>query len=997
MIMRHICFTLVTLLLSCYSSLTLAIYESQAGIFDWHHSWIGKPQWVGRYSQGSSYHINNFTSLLTILFFITFKWRQLLDTTIHNPYLTDNVYHSIWDVTNGKLKWEHTLDDIDNKIVDGNKDIITTQKSIFKLNIDNGDILWQINRSSFVNSSWMYLHDVNDGGNAFLIEQLHENNKPLVQISSIDKLNKKISQVSTFSGHTKQPIIHGNYLLWIDRHDKTLKWCLIGSKKVQSYSLKTLSTLIPSFANAALENSELVTLKKISKSDDAFFICAPIADTYGDIISQSIATLFIFDNGKSVEVVDDLGISEAHFGSISKINDNIYRFSAQSSQSTDILIQLFKNNEHISHNDYSNKLALDTTLSGNIDTSTFIGDDLVFITTDSGSIYMYNIKSSVLIWSREEALAYTTAVEIIDLPEKQMWDQVDQSSSISPFSKYLQRLSNHIVALQQLPNWLIHHFIEMGKSISSAKAPSSTRKSHVQSQACWNNGDNSNNSSNTLYRDPFGMRKIIISVTSTGKIIAQDSSNHGKILWTRYMGGVAFNQLFIVRASAIELPPLIVAVGIDESTTYLYRLNGLTGSDYHTSNSDIADYFEPVLITDISFTKVMMLPIEEPDEHTHIIALYDDVATRVYIYPDTLNSRSVAASFWQHFYFQSTLKKEILDNKIVTVLNGYKVKEGYRGSLTAFPIWSLQLPVDEQIVAINEYHHSNMNEYGNAKLSASLGRVLGNRNVYYKYLNPNIMAFITGNTQSQTLKIRIIDAIKGGILYEAAHHQVPSFDQAHLIQVENWIVYHFWSNEGKNTGHQVVVLELYEGELENQRIVSTNFSSFDLIKPSIQSNAYVFPFNIETMGVTVTKNGVSTRDILFALSSHQIFAVNKRFLDPRRPILNNGQKPSKDEQEEQLIPYGPIPDERKWFLSYDLEILGIKHLISYPALLESTSLVYAYGLDTFFTYDSPSRQFDVLSEDFSKSQLLLTISALVIGIIISGPIVKKKQVSALWK
>lgn len=120
-------------------------------------------------------------------------------------------------------------------------------------------------------------------------------------------------------------------------------------------------------------------------------------------------------------------------------------------------------------------------------------------------------------------------------------------------------------------------------------------------------------------------------------------------------------------------------------------------------------------------------------------------------------------------------------------------------------------------------------------------------------------------------------------------------------------------------------------------------------------------------------------------------------MDPRRPVLNNGGKLSKDEQEEQLFPYGPIPDEKKWFLSYDLEILGIKHIVSYPALLESTSLVYAYGLDTFFTYDSPSRQFDVLSEDFSKSQLLLTISALLIGIIITGPIVKRKQVSALWK
>lgn len=44
--------------------------------------------------------------------------------------------------------------------------------------------------------------------------------------------------------------------------------------------------------------------------------------------------------------------------------------------------------------------------------------------------------------------------------------------------------------------------------------------------------------------------------------------------------------------------------------------------------------------------------------------------------------------------------------------------------------------------------------------------------------------------------------------------------------------------------------------------------------------------------------------------------VNKRLLDPRRPL----DKPSKEDQEEGLIPYGPIPEERQMFLSYNLEV-----------------------------------------------------------------------------
>lgn len=76
---------------------------------------------------------------------------------------------------------------------------------------------------------------------------------------------------------------------------------------------------------------------------------------------------------------------------------------------------------------------------------------------------------------------------------------------------------------------------------------------------------------------------------------------------------------------------------------------------------------------------------------------------------------------------------------------------------------------------------------------------------------------------------------------------------------------------------------------------------------------------------------------------------------------------------------------------------GIDHIVTTPALLESTSLVYCYGLDTFFTRSSPSKRFDVLSEDFSKSQLLLTIVGLVAAIAVAGPMVQRKRVNALWK
>ena len=67
-----------------------------------------------------------------------------------------------------------------------------------------------------------------------------------------------------------------------------------------------------------------------------------------------------------------------------------------------------------------------------------------------------------------------------------------------------------------------------------------------------------------------------------------------------------------------------------------------------------------------------------------------------------------------------------------------------------------------------------------------------------------------------------------------------------------------------------------------------------------------------------------------------------------------------------------------------------------PSLLESTSLVFAYGLDLFFTRVAPSSTFDVLSENFNKAQLVLTVGGLVIAIMVTKPMVAKKRLKERW-
>lgn len=43
---------------------------------------------------------------------------------------------------------------------------------------------------------------------------------------------------------------------------------------------------------------------------------------------------------------------------------------------------------------------------------------------------------------------------------------------------------------------------------------------------------------------------------------------------------------------------------------------------------------------------------------------------------------------------------------------------------------------------------------------------------------------------------------------------------------------------------------------------STTFSSFDNIQPYVNSAAFAFPYPVSCMGVTTTKNGISTKAII---------------------------------------------------------------------------------------------------------------------------------------
>lgn len=79
------------------------------------------------------------------------------------------------------------------------------------------------------------------------------------------------------------------------------------------------------------------------------------------------------------------------------------------------------------------------------------------------------------------------------------------------------------------------------------------------------------------------------------------------------------------------------------------------------------------------------------------------------------------------------------------------------------------------------------------------------------------------------------------------------------------------------------------------------------------------------------------------------------------------------------------------------QVIGTQHLVSSPALIESTSLLFTHGLDLFLTRAiAPSGTFDILTDSFNKVQLLLTLAGLSVGIAVAKPAVQRKMLNMRW-
>jgi hypothetical protein len=290
---------------------------------------------------------------------------------------------------------------------------------------------------------------------------------------------------------------------------------------------------------------------------------------------------------------------------------------------------------------------------------------------------------------------------------------------------------------------------------------------------------------------------------------------------------------------------------------------------------------------------------------------------------------------------------------------------------------------------------------------ASIGDVLGDRRVLYKYLNPNIALVTATNAEAKSVIFSLLDTVTGSVLYTTTHPDVDIAQPIPAVISENWFAYSFAHADTPTVparGNILSLTKLYESSIPDDRGPlgsAKNFSALASpasLAPHAIAQSFVVSDPISHLSVSRTRQGIASR-LLLAILPHTaaLAGIPLAALDPRRPVDRD---PNKMEQEEGLVRYAPQLDIiPAWLLSHARAVEGLAEVVAAPALLESTSVVFSYGFggDVFGVRTAPSGSFDVLGKDFNRLQMIGTVIMLWVAVVLVGPIVKRKANNALWE
>ncbi|KAH8753384.1 hypothetical protein F5882DRAFT_56884 [Hyaloscypha sp. PMI_1271] len=558
------------------------------------------------------------------------------------------------------------------------------------------------------------------------------------------------------------------------------------------------------------------------------------------------------------------------------------------------------------------------------------------------------VRNGAEAWTRVEGLSGAVAAEWAEIPESEsLAKTLEAEAHSNPLSAYIHRCKRHINDLHNLPGYLQELPFRIISSILST--------------------DVTSHKPDGLVRDNFGFHKLAIVATQRGRVYGLDSGNQGVVVWSLKAFHISAGKKWDVKGIWVDSSNGIATIrGADGEYILVQTLTGK--ADEKMDPGDWPPVQSAAVVGSPAGPWILPIGLDG-------------------------NPGDIPAEW---------TPKEYL---VVQGKNGEVkgLKFDIQGPL-AVPItaWTFQPSVGQKIAkVISRPAHDPV---------ASIGRVLPDRTVMYKYLNPNLVLVTAISETAASATFYLLDSVSGDVLHSTTHEGVDTTQPITSAISENWFVYSLWSDILPTTsglpaskGYQLVVTELYESDVPNDRGPLGSSSNSSSVEPSDVANAepalphiisqtFLIPESISHMSVTQTRQGITVRQLLCTLtSSNSIVGIPRTILNPSRPV---GRDPTPAEAEEGLFRYQPVIEfDPKMILTHRREVIGVRDVITTPALLESTSLVFAYGIDVFGTRVAPSAAFDILGKSFNKMSLVATVTALGIGVAVLAPMVRKKQIN----
>lgn len=552
------------------------------------------------------------------------------------------------------------------------------------------------------------------------------------------------------------------------------------------------------------------------------------------------------------------------------------------------------------------------------------------------------VRNGEIDWTRPEGLTAAVAAVYAEIPVSENLAKVlEREAHTNPLQAYIHRVLRHVDDLQYLPDYLAslpQRLMDgiFGSSITAKK--------------------------DGLHRDTFGFNKLIVLATRRGRMYGLSTGNGGEIVWSK---------LVLPQEAGKSLDIKGILANDEEGVVYLRGSDG----EFIGIKSDTGDILQSLpagSLPPVSSSAIVNTPAGQ-----WLFPLGAGGELDVDIPPHRIP------------------KETVVVRGEGESLRGLKFSEEAELAVSV-ELWSYQAQPGQKIVQIAKPPAHNP--------IASIGRVLGDRGVNYKYLNPNTIVVALTNEATSSLSIQLVDTVSGQILASQAYAGVDANKPISCTMAENWYACSFFGqftlNDGTKRdikGYQVVVSDLYESAATNDRGPlgdASEFSSFGTVDtptrpplPHVVSQAFVLNQPITTLSATETRQGIANRQLLGYLpEAHSIVGLPRQFLDPRRPI---GRDPTADEMEaEGLARYAPaIEVDPRSIISHQRNIIGVKGILAAPAIVESTSLVVAFGIDVFGTRVAPSGVFDILGKSFNKVTLVGTVLALFAGVTFLAPMV----------